>query len=200
MKLMRNLATVVGFTHRGRPRTQALIDPIMTPSSPEAFPDAPTRILFVCLGNICRSPLAAGVFRHLADAAGADDLFEVESAGTGAWHVGEPPDLRSQHVARKHGIELRGRARRVTPDDLTAFDLVVAMDRENLTRLESLRDPRGAPARLHLLREFDPEAHGDLEVPDPYYGGPNGFDHVYDMIERSCRVLLENLLEGGRTS
>lgn len=175
------------------------IDPLMSPDAAESADGAPTRILFVCLGNICRSPLAAGVFRHLADASGADGLFRVDSAGTGAWHVGEPPDPRSRRVARKHGIELDGRARQVTPDDLSDFDVVVAMDRDNLARLETLRDARDAPAQLHLLREFDPDAEDDLEVPDPYYGGRDGFDHVYTIIERSCRALLEELLESGRT-
>lgn len=159
------------------------------------------RVLFVCLGNICRSPLAEGVFRHLADESGAGRRFHVDSAGTGAWHVGEAPDPRSQKVARKHGIELNGqRARRIGPDDLVDFDVVVAMDRDNLDRVETLRDAQGAPARVHLLREFDPEAgtDDDLEVPDPYYGGRDGFDRIYEIIHRSCRALLDELLENGR--
>jgi protein-tyrosine phosphatase len=154
------------------------------------------RILFVCLGNICRSPLAEGVFRHLAAEAGLDERIQVDSAGTGAWHVGEPPDRRSLSVARKNGVSLGGRARRVKGEDLAIFDLLVAMDRDNLRQLQSLRDRVGGGAPVRLLREFDPEAGGDLEVPDPYYGGPDGFDRVYEMVHRSCNALLE-ALEGG---
>lgn len=154
------------------------------------------RILFVCLGNICRSPLAEGIFRHLATEAGLDGRFEVDSAGTGAWHVGEPPDRRSLGVARKNGVTLEGRARQVEPEDFAAFDLLVAMDRDNLRQLEALRDRVGGGTPIRLLREFDPEAGGDLEVPDPYYGGPDGFDRVYEMVHRSCMTLLEALAEG----
>lgn len=160
------------------------------------------RILFVCLGNICRSPLAENLFRHVAEEGGAADRFHVDSAGTGAWHVGEPPDRRTRAVARERGIDLKGRARQVTAEDLSEFDLVVAMDRSNLERLEELRDRSGADAEIRLLREFDPEAAGDLEVPDPYYGGPRGFEEVHEMVLRSCRNLLDFLdgEAGGGTS
>ncbi len=150
------------------------------------------RVLFVCLGNICRSPLAEGVFRHLVRDEGLEDRFEADSAGTGAWHVGEDPDPRSQSVADKHGISLQGPARQVEPADFVRFDLVLAMDEDNLRNLDSLRDGN-ASADLRRLREFDPEAEGDLDVPDPYYGGPRGFDRVYEMVERSCRTLLDEL-------
>jgi protein-tyrosine phosphatase len=163
-------------------------------------PSDPFRILFVCLGNICRSPLAEGVFRHLAAEAGMAERIQVDSAGTGAWHVGEPPDRRSLTVARKNGVGLDGRARQVEGEDFALFDLVVAMDRDNLRQLESLRDRAGGAAPVRLLREFDPEAGGDLEVPDPYYGGPDGFDRVYEMVHRSCRALLEALEAGDPTS
>jgi protein-tyrosine phosphatase len=163
-------------------------------------PSDPFRILFVCLGNICRSPLAEGVFRHLAAEAGMDGRIEVDSAGTGAWHVGEPPDRRSLSVARKNGVSLDGRARQVEVEDFAHFDLVVAMDRDNLRQLESLRDRAGGGAPVRLLRKFDPDAGGDLEVPDPYYGGPDGFDRVYGMVDRSCRSLLETLEAGDLTS
>lgn len=150
-------------------------------------------ILFVCLGNICRSPLAEGVFRHLAQEAGRSERYRVDSAGTGGWHAGESPDPRSVEVAARHGIELDGEARQLHPEDFLTFDLIVAMDRDNLRNIEAVR-PSGAdrPA-LALLREFDPETAGDLEVPDPYYGGPNGFDHVYAMVHRSCELLLARL-------
>ena len=156
-----------------------------------------TSVLFVCLGNICRSPLAEGVFLHLATAAGQAGRFLVDSAGTGAWHVGQRPDERSIEVASRHGVTLPGRARQVTGDDLRRFDVVVAMDRENLAALERMSAASGGTARLRLLRDFDPEADGD-EVPDPYYGGPGGFDEVYSMVHDACSGLLNSLSSGTR--
>ncbi len=150
-------------------------------------------ILFVCLGNICRSPLAEGVFRHLVREAGTEEEFRIDSAGTGAWHVGNPPDPRSREVARRNGIELVGVARQVRPDDFDTFDLIVAMDLANRRDLEELAGDRDGRADLALLRAFDPEAQEDAEVPDPYYGGPDGFDEVFRMIRRSCAALLEDL-------
>lgn len=159
-------------------------------------PDAhAVSVLFVCLGNICRSPLAEGVFLHLAEEAGLSRRFRVDSAGTGAWHVGERPDARSLEVAARHGVALPGRARQVTPDDLRRFDVVVAMDRDNLEALRRMSAAADGTARLHLLREFDPEADGD-EVPDPYYGGPGGFDDVYAMVRTACSGLLDSLAGG----
>lgn len=150
----------------------------------------PTHVLFVCLGNICRSPLAEGVFDAVVRERGLDDHYRSDSAGTGAWHVGEPPDPRSTEVARRHGVELEGRARRVGPEDFERFDVVVAMDRSNLRDLERMSGADGA--RLRLLRDFDPTP-GDGEVPDPYYGGPRGFDQVYELVRRSVDGLLEHL-------
>jgi len=150
-------------------------------------------VLFVCLGNICRSPLAEGVFRHLVIARGMENRFRIESAGTGAWHVGEPPDDRSADVARRHGVTLDGQlARRVRSSDFIEFDHLVAMDLENLRALEGLRDETDGSAILSLLRDYDPEP-GDGEVPDPYYGGPGGFDRVFEMIRRSAEALLDHL-------
>jgi len=148
-------------------------------------------VLFVCLGNICRSPLAEGVFAHLVRERGLHDRFEIDSAGTGAWHVGERADRRSAEVAARHGVSLDGRARRVASSDFARFDLVVAMDRENLRDLERMADGIPHRPRLHLLREWDPQ-EGD-EVPDPYYGGPDGFERVYAMVRRSCEALLDDL-------
>jgi len=153
---------------------------------------SPTSVLFVCLGNICRSPLAEGVFLHLVAESGVADEIEVDSAGTGAWHVGERPDPRSLEVAERHGIELPGHARRVGEEDFHRFDRIVAMDRSNLSDLESLR-PAGSEATLELLRDHDPDP-GDGEVPDPYYGGDDGFDRVYTMVRRSCAALLDEVL------
>ncbi|MFP3948085.1 MAG: low molecular weight protein-tyrosine-phosphatase [Gemmatimonadota bacterium] len=151
--------------------------------------DDTVSVLFVCLGNICRSPLAEGVFLSLLEEEGIEHRFEVDSAGTGAYHVGESPDPRSVDVARRNGITLRGHARQVEAADFEIFDYVLAMDRSNLRALEGLR-PENPRAGLHLLRDFDPESDGDPDVPDPYYGGPGGFERVFEMIDRSCRGLL----------
>lgn len=151
-----------------------------------------TSVLFVCLGNICRSPLAEGVFRHLVAESGLEDKFDIESAGTGAWHVGERPDARAEMVATQHGVTLLSRARQITEDDLRRFDYIIAMDRENLRNIERMADSIGSEAEILLLREFDMEGAGD-EVPDPYYGGASGFENVYEMVVRSCRALLDRL-------
>jgi protein-tyrosine phosphatase len=152
-------------------------------------------VLFVCLGNICRSPMAEGVFRHVLDESGLSDRFRVDSAGTGSWHVGEAPDVRSVRTAAAHGVTLTGHARQVRPEDFNAFDYIVAMDRDNLTALEDYRSRVGGDAALYLLREFDPEGAPGAEVPDPYYGGPSGFEDVFAMVERSCRGLLDHVLQ-----
>jgi len=151
-----------------------------------------TSVLFVCLGNICRSPLAEGVFRHLVDEAGLSDRFEIDSAGTGGWHVGERPDARAEMVATQHGVALECRARQVTDEDLLHFDYIVAMDRENLRKLERMAAAVGSDAEVALLRAYDPDSDGD-EVPDPYYGGASGFETVYEMVHRSCAALLHRL-------
>lgn len=152
-----------------------------------------TSVLFVCLGNICRSPLAEGVFLDRVRARGLGHRYRVDSAGTGGWHVGEPPDPRSVAVARRHGVDLPSRARKVAPEDLKRFDWVIAMDRENLADLEALKDRTGGTAEIHLLRTFDPDPDGDDEVPDPYYGGDRGFDEVWEMVVRSAEALLDHL-------
>lgn len=151
----------------------------------------PHAVLFVCLGNICRSPLAEGIFRSLVNEAGASDHFLIDSAGTGAWHSGNPPDPRSIEVAARHGIDLSTqRARQVCPDDFQAFDTIIAMDRDNLTTLKA-RDT-GAKAQLRLLL-----AEPAADVPDPYYGGPEGFDHVFNLVRNGCRDLLTDLERSG---
>jgi len=175
--------------------------------------DSRTSVLFVCLGNICRSPLAEGIFRHQAEIRGLADRFEADSAGTGAWHTGEPPDSRSVAVAASHGVRLTGTARQVVMDDFGRFDLIVAMDRSNQRSLEGLREggtrwglgrrrygrgrgaaPHGGPnrARIVMMRDYDPSG-GDPDVPDPYYGGPGGFEQVYRILERACGALLDEL-------
>lgn len=147
------------------------------------------RVLFVCLGNICRSPLAEGVFRDHVDRAGLADSFEVASAGTAGWHVGDRPDARMLETARRHGIELSSRGRQLRAEDLESHDLLLAMDRDNLHDILYL-DPEGRFAdKVRLFREFDPDP-GDWQVPDPYYGGPEGFEQVFDIVDRTCRALL----------
>ena len=153
---------------------------------------APTRVLFVCLGNICRSPMAEGVFLHLVSEAGLSDRFEIDSAGTGSWHVGERPDARAAMVAHEHGIDLPSRARQVRPEDLGRFDYVIAMDRDNLRTLERMAASSAVDADIRLLRDFDPARDGD-DVPDPYYGGASGFENVYQIVKRSCEALLARL-------
>lgn len=155
--------------------------------------DDRVRVLFVCLGNICRSPMAEGVFRHLVEGAGLTGRFEIDSAGTGAWHEGEPPDSRAAEAALRRGIALSGKARQIRPADLGEFDYILAMDADNLDTLDRLRRLVAPDAELALLRDFDAEAGDDRDVPDPYYGGPRGFDVVCDMIERSCRGLLAHI-------
>ncbi|HEX7120275.1 MAG TPA: low molecular weight protein-tyrosine-phosphatase [Longimicrobiales bacterium] len=153
----------------------------------------PIRVLFVCLGNICRSPMAEAVFRSLVRDDGVADRFEIDSAGTSDYHEGEPPDARAQEVARLRGITLTGRSRPIREADFHRFDYIIVMDAENLRDVAGLAERVGPGAEVHLLREFDREAGGDLDVPDPYYGGRAGFERVHDMIERSCRGLLEHI-------
>ena len=157
------------------------------------MPDRPIRVLFLCLGNICRSPLAEGVFRKKIEEAGLAEQFEIDSAGTGPWHAGEPPDARMRATARKNGVDLSAiRGRQLTKADLDRFDHIFAMDKSNLHDALFL-DPGGDHGtRIRLFREFDPDP-GDYQMPDPYYGGPSGFDHVYAIVDRTAQALLERL-------
>lgn len=150
-------------------------------------------VLFVCLGNICRSPTAEGVLRAIAAREYPGLMLEVDSAGTADFHVGEPPDRRTVAAARRRGYDLAGlRARQVQREDFNRFDYVLAMDRANLAALEHLR-PRDASARLALFLEFAPEAVP--EVPDPYYGGVEDFERVLDLCESGARGLLDSLVK-----
>jgi protein-tyrosine phosphatase len=147
-----------------------------------------TRVLFVCLGNICRSPTAEGVMRRLVREHGLEDEIEIDSAGTGGWHVGAPPDARATEAARRRGTELSGSARRFDPErDFDRFDIVLAMDAENRRDLLAMAPDEEARAKV---RKFRP---GDLDVPDPYYGGDEGFEHVLDLAEEAARELLAEL-------
>lgn len=150
------------------------------------------RILMVCMGNICRSPLAEGVVRHLADKAGMDAFIEVDSAGTLAYHAGEQPDPRARKVAASRGYDLsKIRARRVADDDFSHFDLVLAMDRQNLAALERVC-PEEHLHKLRLFMDYADNCEQD-EIPDPYYGGPDGFEHVLDLCEAAARGLIASI-------
>jgi len=170
----------------------------------------PVKVLFVCLGNICRSPTAEGVMRALVREAGLQARVELDSAGTGGWHVGSPPDSRAAAAAGARGIELGGRARSVTSADFERFDLVVAMDRSNASELRRLARDEEQRAKVRLLLEFDPAyaregarsregagaSKGDLDVPDPYYGAAGGFEEVLDLVQAACAGLLARISEG----
>ena len=148
------------------------------------------RVLFVCLGNICRSPTAEGTFRAQVKAAGLEGQIDIDSAGTASYHVGEPPDSRAQAAARKRGIDISHlRARQARPEDFKRFDYVLAMDLENHRNLKTIC-PAGHEDRLGLFLDFAPSL-GRREVPDPYYEG--GFDGVYDMIEQAAEGLLDDV-------
>ena len=152
------------------------------------------KVLFVCLGNICRSPTAEGVFRTVVDREGLGDRVSVDSAGTGSWHIGSPPDRRAQAAARQRGFDLSGqRARQAKAGDFQRFDYVIAMDSENHRELASLC-PAGEEHRLHMLMDFAPQ-FDRRDVPDPYYGGDGGFDAVLDMIEAASAGLLADIRE-----
>jgi protein-tyrosine phosphatase len=151
------------------------------------------RVCFVCLGNICRSPTAEAVLRHRLAEAGLADVVEVESAGTGGWHVGDPPDARAAAEALARGIAMDGRAQQFGPDDFGRFDLVLAMDEENAAHLRRVAPDAEAAGKVRLLREFDPAADGDLSVPDPYYGGADGFAAVFAQVDAACRGLIDHL-------
>jgi protein-tyrosine phosphatase len=150
------------------------------------------RICFVCLGNICRSPTAEAVMRRLVADAGLADRVTLDSAGTGNWHAGELADSRTRAAASRRGIEITHRARQLVAGDLERFDLVLAMDRDNLADIRRLFGRRAHP-ELALLRAFDATAPGGAEVPDPYAGGPDGFEDVLDLCERACRGLVEHI-------
>ena len=149
-----------------------------------------TRVLFVCMGNICRSPMAEGVFRHMIRQSGLDDVVKVESAGTHAFHAGEAPDKRAQATAAKRGYDIADlRARQVEDIDFERFDLILAMDWDNLSLLQQT-GPKKAHHKLQLLMRFATE-HESATIPDPYYGAQQGFDQALDFIEDACAGLLE---------
>ncbi len=150
------------------------------------------KVLFVCLGNICRSPTAEGVFRQLVQKQNLADRIFIDSAGTHAYHIGEPPDARAQTAAGRRGVDISGlRGRQALARDIEEFHYVLAMDRENLAHLLSIC-PAGFERKIKLFLEFAPHRR-EKEVPDPYFGGPSGFDRVLDMIEEAAAGLLEDI-------
>ncbi len=150
------------------------------------------RVLFVCMGNICRSPTAQGVFESLVSSEGLATHIEIDSAGTHAYHIGEPPDARAQVAAQRRNIDLsRQRARKVRPEDFLEFDYVLAMDRSNYEELQAICHP-DYEERLRLFLSFAPDL-GEQDVPDPYYGGAQGFEQVLDLIERASAGLLADI-------
>lgn len=151
------------------------------------------RICFVCLGNIVRSPLAEHLFLHKARQKGLEDKYQASSAGTSNWHVGEAPDARMRQVAARNGLVYDGRARQFTLSDFERYDYVIAMDAENRQHLHKMARNQDHWRKIHLLREFDPAGSPNAPVPDPYYGGLDGFEEVYRVIERSVEGLLEAL-------
>ncbi len=151
------------------------------------------RILFVCLGNICRSPMAEGAFRRAAEQEGVLDWFDIESAGMGNWHEGQAPDTRAQAAALKRGIDISGQfARQVTPADFRRFDLLLAMDGSNYDGLMQLA-PKDARHKVRHFLDYAPHV-GTKHVPDPFYSGAAGFDHALDLIEAAAKGLLDDLM------
>jgi protein-tyrosine phosphatase len=151
------------------------------------------KVCFVCLGNICRSPIGEGVMRHLVEQAGLSEVVEVESAGTAGYHAGDPPDARARAAGRRFGVEVSGRARQFKSADFARFDYVLAMDRTNLEDLAELAEDPSARRKLHLLRSFDPASPSGASVPDPYYGDDTDFDEVVRLSLAACTPLLQKL-------
>ncbi|MCD6424822.1 MAG: low molecular weight phosphotyrosine protein phosphatase [Anaerolineales bacterium] len=151
------------------------------------------RIIFVCQGNIIRSPLAENMFRYLARERGVGEKYQLDSAGTSAYHVGEPPDHRMRQVADNNGFEYTGRAKQFRVEDFDQFELVIAMDKANQRYLEMKALPGEQRSKIHLMREYDPEGKPGLDVPDPYYGGLDGFEVTFEIVKRSCQGLMEAL-------
>jgi protein-tyrosine phosphatase len=158
------------------------------------------KICFVCQGNIIRSPLAENLFRRILQERGIGDKYQLDSAGTSAYHVGERPDRRMRQTARERGFQYDGRARQFQRDELDRFDLIIAMDQANRRILENWASAEGQLKKIRMMREFDSQGDEGLDVPDPYYGGPEGFKRTYEIVERSVEGLVEALENGRITS
>ncbi len=152
------------------------------------------KVLFVCLGNICRSPLAEGIFKSLVAERKWNAVIAIDSAGTGDWHCGNPPDARARAVAQKHGLTLDSICRQVSENDFVEFDLILAMDAANVRELTRICPP-AQRTKIHLIRDYDAELHRGKDVPDPYYGEMNGFEDVFQILERCSQNLLNHLIK-----
>ncbi len=153
------------------------------------------KLLFVCLGNICRSPAAEGITNYLLHSSGYEEAIICDSAGTAAYHIGSPPDRRMRQAAQRYGLELHGQARQIHPLDLREFDLILAMDRQNYRDILSLDPQRRYAEKVRLICSYC-RSHTDEEVPDPYYGGEAGFHYVIELLWDACSGLLESLIPG----
>jgi protein-tyrosine phosphatase len=158
-----------------------------------ASPDRSLAVCFVCLGNICRSPTAEGVMKRLVREAGLAARIHVESAGSGAWHLDEPADPRARAAAQARGVSLDGRAQQFTADDFARFDYVLSMDKRVRAALDALARTPDQRRRVHNFRDFDAGSPTSAEVPDPYYGGADGFERVFDICDAACRGLLAHM-------
>ncbi len=158
----------------------------------EITSENPYKLVFVCLGNICRSPTAEGLFIHHVKAEQLEQYFYIDSAGTAAYHVGEPANSKSQFTANQHGVHLPSKARRFEYADFEEFDLILPMDASNHRNLKELDRNQRFDERIVMMRDFDPQPE-DGNVPDPYYGGMQGFENVYQILERSTKALLDEL-------
>ena len=154
------------------------------------------KICFVCQGNIIRSPLAENIFRHLVEEQNLIGKYQLDSAGTSAYHTGEAPDRRMRQVAAEHGFVYTGRAKQFRREDLKTCDLIVVMDNNNRRILESMAGDQPQLNKIRMMREFDPQGDGAMDVPDPYYGGLDGFEDTFQIVKRSCKGLLEALENG----
>jgi protein-tyrosine phosphatase len=153
------------------------------------------RVLFVCLGNICRSPLAEGIFKDLVKKKGLSNKILIDSAGTGNYHIGADPDHRSIKVAKKYEIELDHKARQFVRRDFDDFDYIIAMDNSNYNNIRRLKQEDHLHGKVFLMRDYDLERGDTTDVPDPYFGGMDGFENVYQMLLRSCKELLDQIIK-----
>ena len=178
------------------PKFKAWLTGVAAPSAAPNAASVTTRILMVCTGNICRSPTAEGVLRAKLQRAGLQGLVLVDSAGTQGYHTSEPPDVRAVRAAAQRGYQIGGlRARAMKPEDFASFDWVLAMDQSHMDWLLK-RSPPQAAGRITLLMSLALQHLGTQEVPDPYYGGPAGFEHVLDLVEDACEGVVDRLRAG----
>lgn len=170
-------------------------------STPSSQDHDPTRVVFVCLGNICRSPTAEGVLRNLVDTAELGDHIFIDSAGTSAYHAGDPPDRRSTAAAARHGVQLRGQSRQFVVSDFDRFDHIIAMDSANMRNIRRLARSEMDMARVSLLRQWSegtvgPDSSINADVPDPYYDADDGFETVFQICAAGCRGILHSIRPG----